>query len=256
MSFYGPTETETATPLATPRTRRSKSPEGLVTPSSSFNGGASLSTEQFTESVPTKLYVGALSYETTVDQLYEIFGEYGTVQDAFIPQQRDEETGESSSRGFGFVTLGSMEEAEAAIRVMDGQPVDGRYIKVNVAQPKPPREAGQYGPGAVAPMNGGGGPKLFVGGISPSTTVDSLTSLFTNKVGAVVDCYIPSDRETGYQKSFAFVTMRSSEDAQSAINTLNGEDVGEGYSLRINYANNNNGVAATAGGDGGRTELQ
>lgn len=95
-----------------------------------------------------KLYVGNLPFSTTEDQLAQVFGEFGTVGRASIVTDRD--TGRS--RGFGFVEMGSDQEAQAAISALDGSQLDGRTIQVNVARP---REGG--GAGRGGPRGGGGG---------------------------------------------------------------------------------------------------
>ena len=78
-----------------------------------------------------RLYVGNLSYDTTEDSLRAAFSEGGrNVTDLHILIDRD--TGRS--RGFGFVELGTEEEAQAAIEAMDGRDVDGRPLKVNEAR--------------------------------------------------------------------------------------------------------------------------
>ena len=90
-----------------------------------------------------KLYVGNISFGTTEDNLQETFGEFGTVADARVITDR--ETGRS--RGFAFVEMGSDDEAQAAIRGLDGQMVDGRNLKVNVAKPRENRGGGGGGGG-------------------------------------------------------------------------------------------------------------
>lgn len=101
----------------------------------------------------TKLYVGNLAWETTKDDLYNYFSKYGTVEDAFVAQDR--ETGRS--RGFGFVTL---EEGAAreAITHEDGQQFMGRSLRVNEAAPQGERPAGGgRGRGGYRGGRGGGG---------------------------------------------------------------------------------------------------
>ncbi|GAX10717.1 hypothetical protein FisN_14Lh233 [Fistulifera solaris] len=78
-----------------------------------------------------KLYVGNLSFYTVRETLQEIFEEFGTVIDCYMPE--DPETG--GTRGFGFVTM-PKDAANRAVAEIDGCEVDGRAIRVNVAQPK------------------------------------------------------------------------------------------------------------------------
>jgi len=96
----------------------------------------------------TKLYVGNLSFNTSVSDLEQMFGQSGTVQSANIIEDR--ETGRS--RGFGFVEMSSKEEAQAAIAAFDGKEIDGRSLKVNEAKPQERRgngggNGGGYGGG-------------------------------------------------------------------------------------------------------------
>nr|MCH9680104.1 RNA-binding protein [Deltaproteobacteria bacterium] len=77
-----------------------------------------------------KLFVGGLSWDTTDDGLKSAFEEHGAVVEARVITDRD--TGRS--RGFGFVTMTDGDAAQAAIKEMDGASLDGRSIRVNVAQ--------------------------------------------------------------------------------------------------------------------------
>ena len=92
----------------------------------------------------SKLYVGNLSYDTTSSDLQQLFGSHGTVQSADIIQDR--ETGRS--KGFGFVQMGSDNEAQAAIAALNGQDHGGRALTVNEAKPREPRSGGFSGAGA------------------------------------------------------------------------------------------------------------
>ena len=77
-----------------------------------------------------KLFVGGLSWDTNNDSLKNKFEEFGSVSEAKVIYDRETER----SRGFGFVTFASPEDAEDAIRGLDGTTFDGRTIKVNEAQ--------------------------------------------------------------------------------------------------------------------------
>ena len=82
-----------------------------------------------------KMYVGNLSFGTTKEDLEAAFGQFGTVTDAHIPQDRES----GRPRGFAFVTMDSKEGMTAAIEALDGQDIDGRTIKVNEARPREER---------------------------------------------------------------------------------------------------------------------
>src|SRR3984957_20391146 len=101
----------------------------------------------------SKLYVGNLSYNTSSSELEQLFGQHGTVQSAEVIQDRD--TGRS--KGFGFVQMGSDEEAQAAIAALNGQDLDGRALTVNEAKPREDRPRGGGGGGGGRGGYGGGG---------------------------------------------------------------------------------------------------
>jgi RNA recognition motif-containing protein len=88
-----------------------------------------------------KLYVGNLSYGVTDSDLEQMFAAHGTVQSAQVIMDRD--TGRS--KGFGFVEMGSDQEAQAAIAALNGQASGGRSLTVNEAKPK--SEGGRGGGG-------------------------------------------------------------------------------------------------------------
>jgi RNA recognition motif-containing protein len=84
------------------------------------------------------IYCGNLAYATTDDGLRAAFAAYGEVTSARVVTDRMS----GRSKGFGFVEMPNREQAQAAIDALNGQPLDGRPIKVNESQPKPPRERG------------------------------------------------------------------------------------------------------------------
>lgn len=100
-----------------------------------------------------KLYVGNLSYGVDSSQLEQLFSAHGTVQSAEVISDR--ETGRS--KGFGFVEMGSDEEAQAAISALNGQDHDGRALTVNEAKPREDRPRGGGGGGRGGYGGGGGG---------------------------------------------------------------------------------------------------
>src|SRR5260370_29757317 len=99
-----------------------------------------------------KLYVGNLAFQTTSQELQELFAQAGTVESAAVVEDRD--TGRS--RGFGFVEMSSKEEGEAAIAQFNGKEVNGRALNVNEAKPREPRSGGG-GRGFGGGNRGGGG---------------------------------------------------------------------------------------------------
>ncbi len=90
-----------------------------------------------------KLYVGNLAFQTSSQELQELFAQAGTVQSASVVEDRD--TGRS--RGFGFVEMSSKEEGEAAIAQFNGKEINGRALNVNEARPRENRGGGGGGRG-------------------------------------------------------------------------------------------------------------
>ena len=100
-----------------------------------------------------KLFVGNLSFNTTENALQDAFAAHGTVVEANL--MMDRMTGRP--RGFGFVTMSSPEEAEAAIQALHGADLDGRALTVNIARPREERSGGGGGGGRREFRGGGGG---------------------------------------------------------------------------------------------------
>ena len=102
-----------------------------------------------------KIYVGNLAYGISSSDLQQMFEAHGVVQSAQVIMDRD--TGRS--KGFGFVEMGSDEEAQAAIAALNGKEMDGRTLTVNEARPKEGGGGGRggYGGGGGRGGYGGGG---------------------------------------------------------------------------------------------------
>ena len=89
----------------------------------------------------TKLYVGNLSFDTTENDLQDLFAAYGPVSEVNLITDRMS----GRSRGFGFVTMSTPEGAQAAIGALAGKEVGGRALTVNEARPREDRPAGGGG---------------------------------------------------------------------------------------------------------------
>jgi len=99
-----------------------------------------------------KLYVGNLAFQTSSQELQDLFAQAGTVESASVVEDR--ETGRS--RGFGFVEMSTKEEGAAAIQQFNGKEVNGRALNVNEARPRENRGNGGGG-GGRGGFGGGGG---------------------------------------------------------------------------------------------------
>jgi len=108
-----------------------------------------------------KLYVGNLSFQTSSEDLQQLFAQAGTVESATVVEDRD--TGRS--RGFGFVEMASKEDGEKAIQQFNGTDLNGRNLTVNEARPREDRgNRGGGGRGGYGGNRGGGGGRGGYGG--------------------------------------------------------------------------------------------
>src|SRR2546430_4455378 len=99
------------------------------------------------------IYVGNLPYDTTGDDLVELFQSYGTVTSGQVIIDKFS----GRSRGFGFVEMANDDEAQAAIDALNGSPYGGRPLTVNEARPREERGGGGGGGGRGGGGGGGGG---------------------------------------------------------------------------------------------------
>jgi RNA recognition motif-containing protein len=190
-----------------------------------------------------KLFVAGLPdsiSEEVLKQLFEATG--GKVVSVSLPKDRT--TGRP--RGFGFVTLSTPSEAQAARDALDGSMQAGRSISVRPFQAEPPKRdaggprtggpAGARGPGGV-----GGGPAqapdrtLYVGNLPYDATQEEVQGLINSAApDSVVRVHLPMDAD-GRKRGFGFVTMASSEAAKSAADALRAADL-RGRRLVVNLA--------------------
>jgi cold-inducible RNA-binding protein len=100
----------------------------------------------------SKLFVGNLSFNTTENEIRDTFAPHGNVVEVNLLMDRES----GRPRGFGFVTMGTPEEAQAAIDALNGASLDGRALTVNIAKPREERSGGGGG-GSRGGFGGGGG---------------------------------------------------------------------------------------------------
>ncbi len=107
-----------------------------------------------------KLFVGNIVFSATEDDLRSLFSEVGTVEEVALIN--DKFTGKP--RGFGFVTMATEEEAQAAVERFEGYDLEGRSLKVNEARPREDRPSGGFGGGGGREGGGGGRGRPYGGG--------------------------------------------------------------------------------------------
>jgi nucleolin len=179
-----------------------------------------------------RIYVGNLPFDIERHELVSMFEDYGTVLESFLPF--DKETGKP--RGFAFVTMADA-EADAAIEALNYCTFGGRTLNVNESLPR-----GQ--PAEPKPM--GKRTKIYVGNLNFATREQDIVSVFA-EYGQILDCFFPTDRETGQYRGFCFVTMPE-DAAQKAIEGVDGVEL-DGRLLRVNEALPKNQPGASAPSD-------
>ncbi|PWZ37892.1 ribonucleoprotein B, chloroplastic [Zea mays] len=188
--------------------------------------------EEFSEDL--KLFVGNLPFSVDSAQLAGLFEQAGSVE--MVEVVYDRMTGRS--RGFGFVTMSSAEEAESAVEQFNGYAFQGRQLRVNCGPP-PPRDEST----PRAPRGGGGGGgggfvdsanKVYVGNLAWGVDNSTLENLFSEQ-GQVLDAKVIYDRDSGRSRGFGFVTYGSAKEVNNAISNLDGIDL-DGRQIRVTAA--------------------
>ncbi|XP_010442501.1 PREDICTED: RNA-binding protein CP31B, chloroplastic [Camelina sativa] len=171
-----------------------------------------------------KLFVGNLPYDVDSQALAMLFEQAGTVEISEVIYNRDTD----QSRGFGFVTMSTVEEAEKAVAKFNRYEVNGRLLTVNIAAPKgsrPERQPRVYDDAAF---------RIYVGNLPWDVDNGRLEQVFSEH-GKVVDARVVYDRETGRSRGFGFVTMSNETELNDAIAALDGQNL-EGRAIKVNVA--------------------
>ena len=116
-------------------------PQALVPRSAFFNAKENFSF--------MNIYVGNLSYNTTEDELRQLFAEFGSVDSAKLIMDRDS----GQSKGFGFIEMSDNSGGQQAIEGLNGRDINGRALTVNKAKPKEDRPRGGGGRGGYSRGN-------------------------------------------------------------------------------------------------------
>ncbi|CAA6664127.1 unnamed protein product [Spirodela intermedia] len=147
-----------------------------------------------------KLFVGNLPYDMDSEMLAQLFEQAGIVEVAEVIYNRETD----QSRGFGFVTMSSVEEAEKAIQTLNRHYIEGRLLTVNKAAPRgsrPERSQSERTPRGFEPRS-----RIYVGNLPWSVDEARLEQVFS-EYGKVVETRVVYDRESGRSRGFAFLTM-------------------------------------------------
>ncbi|MCD7462574.1 hypothetical protein HAX54_048824 [Datura stramonium] len=170
-----------------------------------------------------KLFVGNLPYDVDSEGLAQLFQQAGVVEIAEVIYNRETDR----SRGFGFVTMSTVEEAEKAVVLYNRYDLNGRLLTVNKAarrgsEPERP-------PRTFQPTY-----RIYVGNIPWDIDDARLEQVFSEH-GKVVTARVIYDRESGRSRGFGFVTMSSEAEMSEAIANLDGQTL-DGRTIRVNAA--------------------
>ncbi|KAK4438450.1 ribonucleoprotein, chloroplastic [Sesamum alatum] len=170
-----------------------------------------------------KVYVGNLPYDVDSEQLAKLFEAAGVVEIAEVIYNRDTD----QSRGFGFVTMSTVEEADKAVEMFHRYDVGGRLLTVNRAAPRGSRP--ERPPRVFEPTC-----RIYVGNL-PWTVDDARLEQVFSEHGKVVSARVVSDRDTGRSRGFGFVVMSTESEMNDAIANLDGQSL-DGRAIRVNVA--------------------
>lgn len=179
--------------------------------------------------VERRLYVGNIPRDVDSEQLAKIFGEHGSVEKAEV--MYDKFSGRS--RRFAFVTMSTVEDANAAIEKLNDTEIGGRKIKVNVTE-KPLQsldgslQADDSTTFTDSPY------KVYVGNLAKTVTTEILSKFFSER-GKVLGAKVSRVPGTSKSSSFGFVSFSSEEDVEAAISSCNNAFL-EGQRIRVNKA--------------------
>ncbi|CAH9085514.1 unnamed protein product [Cuscuta epithymum] len=191
----------------------------------------SASSSQDPSSEPARrLYVGNIPRTVTNDKLRSFVEEYGAVEKAEV--MYDKYSGRS--RRFGFVTMKTIEEANAAIEKLNGTEVGGRKIKVNITES--PLQSGDSSLQHADDSQFIDSPhKIYVGNLAKTVTTEILTKYFSEKGMKVVSAKVCRAPGTSKSSGYGFVTFSADNDVESAISSFNNTLL-EGKKIRVNKA--------------------
>jgi len=155
------------------------------------------------EADPRKMFIGGLSWETTVEELKEYFSQFGAVEDATIKTDMS-----GTSRGFGFVLFAEEPSVENVLASPTPLTLKDKKIEAKKASIKEIK-------------------KIFVGGLNPKTPEEDVRAHF-EQYGEIESVELPMDKEKGSRRGFVFVTFKTVEACNAATaKGLNKQQLGE-----------------------------
>ncbi|XP_041006410.1 28 kDa ribonucleoprotein, chloroplastic-like [Juglans microcarpa x Juglans regia] len=169
-----------------------------------------------------KLFVGNLPFDIDSEKLAEVFNQAGIVEISEVIYNRETDR----SRGFGFVTMSTVEEAEKAVDMLHRYDLNGRLLTVNKAAPRGSR--------SERPRVNEPSFRIYVGNLSWQVDDARLEQVFSEH-GKVINARVLCDQETGRSRGFGFVTMSSETELNDAIAALDGQNL-DGRAIRVNVA--------------------
>ncbi|KAL3529486.1 hypothetical protein ACH5RR_008808 [Cinchona calisaya] len=192
--------------------------------SEGFEGGEVEELEEYQEPPEdAKLFVGNLPYDVDSEKLAQLFEKAGVVEIAEVIYNGDTD----QSRGFGFVTMSTVEEAEKAVELFHRYDLNGRFLTVNKAASRGSRP--ERPPRVFEPAS-----RIYVGNLPWDVDDARLEQVFSEH-GKVVSARVVYDRESGRSRGFGFVTMSSESEMNDAIANLDGQSL-DGRAIRVNVA--------------------
>uniref|UniRef100_A0A2P2LNN9 RRM domain-containing protein n=1 Tax=Rhizophora mucronata TaxID=61149 RepID=A0A2P2LNN9_RHIMU len=171
-----------------------------------------------------KIFVGNLPYHVDSQTLAMLFDKAGTVEIAEVIYNRETD----KSRGFGFVTMSTVEDTEKAVKMFHRYDFDGRLLTVNKASPRGARPPERSRPVFET------GYRIYVGNLQWNVDNGRLEQIFSEH-GKVVNAQVVYDRDTGRSRGFGFVTMSTEAEMNDAISALDGQNV-DGRAIRVDVA--------------------
>ncbi|KAM0910511.1 hypothetical protein ACQ4PT_014096 [Festuca glaucescens] len=190
---------------------------------------------------PGRIYVGNLPYTFTASELTAAFSEAGSVDDVQIIYDKITDR----SRGFAFVTMATAEEATKAVQMFNGALLGGRTARVNF--PEVPRGGEKTVAAAVARTSlrvvDDGTYKVYAGNLGWGVRADALKAAFEGQPG-LVGSRVIFERDTGRSRGFGFLSFQTIEDANAAIQAMDGVEL-DGRPLRLSLASQNPAAGST-----------